>query len=144
MDILDKLFPVQCMSYTARGKRCKHRVERRGQRCDACWESLLGAKEIATRMALTVEPNIPDSALSRLAKDPIMAVRMKIAARSNLPLNIQKILAKDHLAVQRNLIANPFVDPDIYHALAEIDDEYIRSIVIAQQKDDRDKSWLIP
>jgi len=129
MTLARKLFPLRCISYNEKLRPCKHRVNSLGQRCKTCWEALSIADDIAIRMAVAAEPNVPSRILTRLASDKVMSVRMAVAGLPDLPHAVQSALAQDQLAVRRVLITNPSLDPQVYNELTTTNDPYIQRMV---------------
>lgn len=107
MDLARALFPPLCASRNAEGSVCNNRVPNEGDRCDQCWRELASHDGVGIRATLAHEPNLPEHALARLVRDPIMAVRIAAAERADLdPLSQVRLANDDQIAVARALAAN--------------------------------------
>jgi len=85
-----------CRGTLTDGSSCETRVARPGDRCGVCLERLATSHDVATRLALAADGNLPLEIFEVLANDIEDAVRLAIANRADCPLVILQELEQDH------------------------------------------------
>ena len=125
--LLEKILPPICDSKTPEDKDsadlvpCQQIVERRGQRCDECWELLINNKDPFIRMLVATDPDVAPIAARRLATDKDPMVLRAMADQSHLHEEASLILAESADIATLEALATKTAYPRVQARLSERD-----------------------